>query len=79
MARHYESSAALCPFYRGEEATQIFCEGVGGATLRLEFIKSARDYKAKYCRWHWQKCRIARMLTEKEEEEAQCEREFRML
>lgn len=65
MPRHYESSAAVCPFYNGEESTLIFCDGFSQAsTIRISFrdVKSAKRIKYKYCRADWQSCPLARAL-----------------
>ena len=62
MSRYYESSAALCPYYRGEIATAVFCEGTeAGSTIRLAFPggRPAKEHKCKYCRADWQACRLA--------------------
>lgn len=63
MSKHYVSSEAQCPFYRGEEAKIIFCDGVEpGMTIRLAFGKEAADYKKCYCRKDWHLCKVAKML-----------------
>lgn len=66
MPRHYESSAAVCPFYRGEENTELFCDGFSpGMSINLNFTSEdrARKIKLKYCRWRWQDCPLAKTLT----------------
>ncbi len=67
MPRHYESSAALCPYYRCEEATLQFCDGFERVrVVRLSF-RNARDaasLKKKYCRSEWTSCPLAKILTE---------------
>ena len=65
MPRHYESSAAVCPFYKYEERTTQFCDGFETvATVRLSFkdTKSAMKIKNKYCRGTWQDCPLAKTL-----------------
>lgn len=63
MARHYQSPEALCPFYRGEEANEIFCEApLSNATLSLYFKSGATKHKRSLCRYDWPQCPIARML-----------------
>lgn len=65
MARHYVSSAALCPFYRMEEATKIYCRGVDEGALSIQSWKSdCRAYKEKYCKAAWARCPVANMLFE---------------
>lgn len=64
MPRQYESSAALCPFYRMESSQEIWCEGwVEGMGVRLQFKQNALKYKEEYCRGDWEKCPIAVMLS----------------
>lgn len=65
MPRHYESSAAQCPFYKGEATTLQFCEGFETvASVRLSFRneKGAMQIKNKYCRAQWQECPLAQAL-----------------
>ena len=70
MSRHYMSSNAVCPFYREEASTAVYCEGtVEGSTLRLGFQsgEAACSYKALHCRGRWRDCPIARMLWKMKE------------
>ncbi len=63
MSRHYVSTQAQCPFYRGEEKRTVFCDGVEpGTTICLAFGKEAADYKLAYCRKDWRLCKIAKIL-----------------
>lgn len=63
--KRYVSPMAQCPFYRGEEAQLIYCDGVApGNTIRLAFGRNARDYKLAFCRDDWRECPVARMLWE---------------
>lgn len=65
MPRYYESSAAVCPFYRGEGTTLQFCEGfetVGSIRLSFKSEKGAVKIKRKYCRDKWQECPLAKCL-----------------
>ena len=65
MARHYESSAATCPFYRGEGRMILYCEGVAnGCSTHLAFAlaQSAAEYKEAFCRKDWHECKIAQTL-----------------
>ena len=72
MARHYESTEARCPFYRGEETMTIYCEGIqDGGTVQLAFGRDAKDYKAAFCRRDWQSCKVAKMLWDMHEEETE--------
>jgi len=65
MPRYYESSAAVCPFYKGEGTTKIICNGLEeGEWIIRSWKKTAKVYKEKYCRSDWQKCPVAKMLFE---------------
>lgn len=67
MPRYYESSAALCPFYKGEGTTKVICEGAEeGEWMIRNWKRNAAEYKQKYCRASWQKCPVAKMLYERE-------------
>ncbi len=66
MPRHYESSAAVCPFYHGEETTDLFCDGFSpGMSINLSFTSenAAKKIKLRYCRSNWTQCPLAKMLT----------------
>ncbi len=67
MARHYVSTAAICPFYRMEETTKVYCKGLEKGELlirsRKDDIKRTKD---KYCKGAWAQCPIAKMLFERE-------------
>ena len=68
----YLSSYILCPFYHGDDAQKIKCEGVvDGNTLHVVFGSStvARKYKRDYCCKEYKECRIAKMLYAKYAEE----------
>lgn len=67
MPRHYVSPAALCPFYLGEETTEIYCSGVEEGAVSIQRWKtSAKPYKDRYCKGAWARCPVASMLFEKE-------------
>ena len=65
--------SVLCPFYSEEDAQMILCEGVEDNTsLHLAFGSPAclKAYKHRFCcGTKFKKCRIARMLYQKYEEE----------
>lgn len=71
MPKRYHSTAAVCPYYRGEDCSasgggaSLFCAGPGDAeTIRL-FFRSKDLMKAHadpFCRGDWQECPIAQML-----------------
>ena len=67
MSRHYVSSAAECPFYRGEDAKTIYCDGIEpDAAIALAFGNRADDYKEAFCRSNWRLCKVAKMLWDSE-------------
>ena len=71
MPRHYESSAACCPYYNGEETLKLFCDGFEpGMTLHVKFQseRGARRHKARYCRSmnDWQACPLAQTIEQEE-------------
>lgn len=66
MSKHYQSSAAQCPFYVGEESRYIFCEGIApDITLRLSFGRKAAEYRDTFCCGEWKECLIAKALWQK--------------
>ena len=57
-----------CPYYKGEEAQKICCEGVqDGSSIHLAFDTkpNLRQYKTQLCKGAWGKCFIADMLNRK--------------
>ena len=68
MPRYYESSAALCPFYRMEDPKSVICEGFGPKwTIKLSKDGkggSAGGFKRKFCYDRWDECPISKMLQE---------------
>ncbi len=64
MPRHYESSLALCPFYRMEEKTAIWCEGPFDSALQLTFDTEADKaaQRERRCCNAWTECPLARTL-----------------
>ena len=67
MPRHYESSAACCPYYNGEETCKLFCDGFAPCmTVHLKFQseRNARRHKARFCRdtVAWQECPLAKSI-----------------
>lgn len=68
MSKHYVSSAAQCPFYRGESSTTVLCDGVEpDMTITLAFGKKAEDYRECYCQKDWELCKVAKMLWDANE------------
>lgn len=67
MARHYVSTAAICPFYRMEETTKVYCKGAAeGELIIRSFKKDAKPWKDQYCKAAWARCPVASMLFELE-------------
>ena len=71
MPKRYHSTAARCPYYRGEDCSAsgggaaVFCAGVGDAeTIRLYFRsrEKMREYVEPFCRGDWEECVVAQML-----------------
>lgn len=62
-----------CPFYKGEEAQKIFCEGVQeGTALHLAFDTNPnlKEYKSLFCKGGYNGCLLAQMLNRKWEYDA---------
>lgn len=52
LSKHYTSSAAECPYYKGETEHHIICEGVTDhSSIRLSFgsTKGHKKYLQHYC------------------------------
>lgn len=72
MARYNVSSEAICPFYKGENRSIIYCEGVqDNSSIQLAFPGSARKYRNDYCceSAGWKRCLIAQTLWRKYDKE----------
>jgi len=75
MPRRYHSSAAQCPFYRGEDCSggkSLFCAGVQQVeTIRLFFRSSEKinAHKEKFCRADWEECPVAQILDQEEHDD----------
>ena len=74
--KYYVSVYVQCPFYHSEEAQKIHCEGIEGKGTSLHNVfgdrNELRRYKERYCCGNYEKCKLAKMLTSKydEDEEA---------
>lgn len=70
MPRNYHSSAAKCPFYRGEDCrggAALFCAGIGDAeTIRLFFRSNEKAiaHREQFCRGEWEDCVIAQIMDQ---------------
>ena len=64
----------LCPFYHREEDRRLFCEGPeADIHLQLNFPrrKAFEGYLHRLCCLDWDRCRIAQMLEQKYDEQAE--------
>lgn len=64
----FVSKEVVCPFYRKETATAVFCEGVEEDTsIKLIFPSTQKkdEYRYRCCKAWKSKCRIAQMLADK--------------
>lgn len=67
-SKRRESKCAKCPFYNGEEAQKVVCEGVednSGIHLCFETPASQKAYKMAYCYNQYSECRIYKALDSK--------------
>lgn len=63
--KHLISSKAICPFYRHEEVSVVYCDGVqDGSVVHLAFANrsDARCYKKSFCQKEYEHCYIYDML-----------------
>lgn len=60
----YDNPYVVCPFYKGEKKSEIFCEGLF-KNSKLHFAMSPSSKKARfrraYCERDYERCPIARM------------------
>ena len=67
-----ESMCVRCPYFKGQTAKSVFCEGVeSGSRIELSFRteKQRHLYASKYCTENYRLCMIARMNDLKYDEE----------
>ena len=76
MPQYYHSTAAKCPFYRGERADAkaggvlVSCKGCGDAEIIRLYFRSRgrmREHMDKLCRGNWEACVVARIIQSTEE------------
>ena len=63
-----QDAMVRCPYYKGEEAQILFCEGVKeGTAIHLAFDTKTnlKDYKEYFCEGCYNKCLIADMNNRK--------------
>ena len=68
MGANHIAKHVLCPFYKKEDLTKIYCEGTDDTnTIQLAFItkEKRRDYEIRVCCKNFEDCLIASMLYEK--------------
>ena len=59
-----------CPFFRGDSATTVKCEGpFDGSKVILVLSEGARKHEEIFCAEHYRKCEIYRMVMEAKYEE----------
>lgn len=66
--RRYISTRALCPYYKHENKSVVFCKGICKDSVNhLAFAnpKDCNEFKNKYCKNDYSKCPIKKMLEEK--------------
>lgn len=74
----YQSSEAKCPFYRGEKAGEIFCDGIGDATTTVfTYPNGAAAHITECCRKSWTHCAFARLLWRVHEPDLDIDKVFR--
>lgn len=65
--KKYISTKAVCPFYKYEKKSVIYCEGVfEGSVIHLAFSRPSVcfNYKKTYCKENYAACPIAIMLKQ---------------
>lgn len=76
MPRSYHSSAAKCPYYRGERADAraggvlVSCQGCGDAEIIRLYFRSREkmmEHMERLCRDNWEACVVARIIQHEEE------------
>lgn len=66
--KHYESGAVLCPFYHGEVARELHCEGTeDNNVLHMVFWSPSRkeNYKSRFCCADYERCLLCAALIAK--------------
>lgn len=61
MAKHYTAKGCLCPFYKHQDPSMIYCQGfTWGTTIHVAFDNRAmlRDYTGKFCKENFKDCRV---------------------
>lgn len=73
MSKHTVSCKAKCPYYRGEERYEIFCQGVNaGMGTHVAFSSPAerKSWTGDYCKsiTGHKDCRVMQMLEKNEKQ-----------
>lgn len=77
MGKRYVSKEVECPFYHSEDFCKIYCEGVNEmSSIHLAFgsVTALKEYKQRYCKKDYKRCRLAEMLYKKYEVEDESKR-----
>ena len=67
MPKQYIDSSVRCPYYHGENAVKIYCDGIQPRSwLEITFQDKAakKDYKHRHCRKSFCECRLAMIQEE---------------
>lgn len=72
MSRLYNADAAvLCPFYKGETAKTVICEGLDASMSStangFHYESRKATYKTAFCCAGWNRCALAKALNSKYE------------
>jgi hypothetical protein len=72
--KRYASVKAVCPYYKNESRQVIYCTGLcEGNVIHLAFANASEciAYKKLFCRDNYERCPVAKMLEEVEDERVQ--------
>ena len=68
----YNCAKAICPYYKQFKKQEIICEGIiDNTAIHIGFgnVHDLRRHVKKYCcHYDYEKCPVAKMLTEKYDE-----------
>lgn len=67
MGKHYSDTKVLCPYYKHENPSVIFCESpISNTVLHLAFANrtKAMEHKNAFCRGCYEKCLLGRWISE---------------
>ena len=63
MSKGYSNRIWVCPFFKWDKRTQVYCEG---GTVNLPDLETFREFVNTYCAADkgWENCAIAKAMTE---------------